>query len=165
VIDTISIDERCLNIRPGYADLFVAYHAKQLGWPVEFTTRVTRDAVRFLALCAIPPAGQENISETRVTVSSPIVDKIVDAIFLDSLLLRQLEDNVFGVRLLHIPYYAHGTTDQAINNAHYDFTIALMRAAHYEIDEDIWPARLPVGYLTCTCSNDTKDCQMRAQRG
>lgn len=150
MIDIDSINERCLNdFQPGYAGTFITYHAEQFGWDTEFTRRVTCDAVRFLALCAVPPAGQEAISEAHVMVSSPIVDKIVDAIFLDTPLLMWLE-NTFGVkRLLHVPYYAHGETSPAIRDLRYNFTLAMMCTAGYEIDSEIWPAQLPANYKEC----------------
>lgn len=165
MIDTVSINERCLNdFKPNYLSVFATYHAKELNWSTEYTIHVTRDAVRFLALCAEPPAGQEDISEAHVMVSSPDVDKIVDAIFLDSLLLIWLENNIFGARMLHVPYYAHGETERAISNAHYDFTIALMLAAGYEIDKEIWPSRLSADYFTCHCGNDLEDCKVMPMR-
>lgn len=158
MIDIAGISEACLNdFRPGYADLFISYHAKQFGWTMNYATAVTRDAVRFMTMCAQPPAGMRMIS-------SPIVDKIVDAIMLDTLLLKWLEKNVFGASIVHVPFYAHGVTDTGINNARYEFAIALMQAAGYEIDPDIWPDRLPRGYMPCEDhGNDLEDCNMYAQ--
>lgn len=157
MIDTADVNEACLDgFRSGYADLFIDYHAKQFSWTPDYASAVTCDAVRFMALCAKPP------SSIRM-ISSPDVDKIVDAIMLDTLLLRWLEKNVFGAGIVHVPFYAHGVTDPGINNARYDFTIMLMQTAGYEVDPQIWPSRLPVDYATCTASNDLEDCQMYAQ--
>lgn len=162
-----AINETYLDsFKSGYADTFIKHFALKFDWTESFTRLVTRDALRFLELCALPPTGQETLSETRVMVCSPVVDRIVDAIFLDSPLLAWLEKNVFsGVRVLHIPYYAHGESDPVINNAQYEFTIALMLAARYELDRvEIWPSRLPIGYLTCGCNNDLEDCKFMAER-
>jgi hypothetical protein len=157
MLDIEDVDEACLDgFRPGYADLFISYHAKKFKWTGEYVRTVTRDAIRFMALCAKPPSSMR-------MVSSPDVDKIVDAIMLDTLLLRWLEKNVFGAGIVHVPFYAHGVTDAGINNARYEFTIALMQAAGYEVDPKIWPDRLPQDYATCTASNDLEDCQMYAQ--
>jgi hypothetical protein len=168
MIEITGVNETYLDdFKPGYADLFIRYFSRKFDWTEDFTRLVTRDALRFLELCALPAAGQELLAESRVMVCSPVVDKIVDAIFLDSPLLAWLEKNVFDeVRVLHVPYYAHGESDQAINNAQYEFTIALMLAAGYELDRaEIWPPRLPVGYLTCGCNNDLEDCKFTTERG
>jgi hypothetical protein len=150
VIEVTGVDETCLNeFKPGYADLFIRYFSRKFDW--------TED---------LPAAGQELLAESRVMMCSVVVDRIVDAIFLDSPLLAWLEKNVFdGVRVLHVPYYAHGESDPTINNMQYEFTIALMLAAGYELDRTaIWPPRLPVGYLTCGCSNDLEDCKFMTER-
>jgi hypothetical protein len=167
VIAATNISETYLDdFKPGYADLFIRYFSRKFDWTEDFTRRVTRDALRFLDLCALPAAGQELLAESRVMMCSPVVDRIVDAIFLDSPLLAWLEKNVFdGVRVLHVPYYAHGESDPTINNMQYEFTIALMLAAGHELDRTaIWPPRLPVGYLTCGCSNDLEDCKFTTER-
>jgi hypothetical protein len=160
---SIDIDETRLDaFRPNYADRFIQYHARKFDWTSEYIRRVTRDAFRFLALSALPPAGEETAT-AYVMVCSHIVDKIVDAIFLDVPLLIWLEREVFHVRLLHIPYYAHGVTDVAINNARYDFTISMMLSAGYQIDRDIWPVRLPINYAPCHGGNDLDDCSVQRQ--
>lgn len=167
MIKVTGVNETYLDdFKPGYADIFIKHFALEFDWTEDFTRLVTRDALRFLELCALPPTGQETLSESRIMVCSPTVDKIVDAIFLDSPLLAWLEKNVFdGVRVLHVPYYAHGESDPTINNAQYEFTIALMLAAGYELDRvEVWPPRLPVGYSGCGCNNDLEDCKFMAER-
>ena len=151
MIDPAALSEECLNsYRPGYLDVFVAYHADEFDWTPEYTRLVTRDAVRFLGLSAVPPAGQTPTDQAHVMVSSPDVDKIVDAIFLDSLLLIWLENNVLdGKRMVHVPYYAHGETNPTVRELRYGFTLVLMRAAGYEVDPAIWPDRLPANYKEC----------------
>jgi len=95
-------------------------------------------------------------------VSSKVVDEVVDEIFLNTRLLVWLESDVLMVNLLmHVPSYEHGTLNSAIMRAHYDLTIAMMQAAGYEIDDDIWP---PTAHSTCTASNDLEDCKMYAVR-
>lgn len=159
MIDTYtSLDETRLNdFRPSYTDLLIQHYSQEFGWDIDFTRLVLRDAVRFMTLCAITP---DDAAESRVMVCSPIVDKIVDALLLDTPLLLWLEYHVFGgVRLVHEPAYAHRTYNQLINDMRYEHTVSLMQAAFGSIDRDvIWPCRLPVGYQTCTCGNDTKDC-------
>lgn len=151
------------DFRIGYPETFIAYHAQEFGWDIEFTERVLRDAIRFLTLSALPTAGIEDITESRVMVSSPTVDKIVDAIFLDSPLLKWLEEHLFFIRLLHIPFYAHGETNPVIRDLRYDFTLALMHAAGYELDPDIWPPQLPAGYRECI-GGCPPPCHIRAYR-
>jgi hypothetical protein len=166
-IDTHPYDARTLDdFRLGYTRAFITYHAQKFDWTIEFTEHVTRDAIRFLALSALPAAGMEESTEAQVMVSSPIVDKIVDAIFLDTPLLIWLERSVFDLtsRLLHVPHYAHGETNPIISNLRYEFTIRMMRAAGYDVDEEIWPPRLPIDYATCHCGNDLDDCMVMPYR-
>lgn len=153
-----NVDETCLNdFKAGYANVFIQHVMGEFDWDYEFATEVTRDALRFMALCAS--------SESVIMVSSPIVDQVVDTIMLDSPLLIWLEKNIFGARIVHVPAYAHGIVDPVINNFRYDLTVAIMQAAGYELDRQvIWPARLPVGYQTCGNTNDLDDCYMHALR-
>jgi hypothetical protein len=153
------------DFRPGYSDLLITHFAKEFDWRPAFTREVLRDAIRFLSVCAIPPTGHESSGEAPVMVSSPIVDRMVDALLLDVPLMIWLEREVMHCRMVHVPAYAHGITDQAINDARYDFTVSLMEAAGYELDRAvIWPRRLPVGYRTCTNRNDLLDCEYRTLR-
>jgi hypothetical protein len=157
------IEAAILNdYQPGYADKFIDYHARKFAWTEQFTLRVTTDALRFLCLSALSPAGSAPTAERPIMVCSPIVDEIVDAIFLDSPLLLWLEREVFGVRLLHVPYYAHGETDPIITGLRYAFTVQLMRTAGYEIDWDIWPPQLPTDYMACIAGGGPVPCHMMA---
>lgn len=158
------VDETCLDrFKAGYADVFVKHHAKKFDWTAEFTIRVTRDAVRFLSLSSVRPSGVDE-SDVRVMVSSPIVDRIVDAIFLDTPLLVWLEELFDVPRLVHIPSYAHSVAEVALTNVQYDFTIMLMQAAGYHVDYNIWPSRLPINYKSCWSSNDLEDCKVMSLR-
>lgn len=74
MIDTY-VDETLLDaFRPGYRETFTVHLARTLGATTEFTGRVIRDALRFLAVSAVPPAGAAS-GEVRVMISSPIVDE------------------------------------------------------------------------------------------
>lgn len=150
------IDETCLNdFRTGYTNVFIQHIMAKFTWDYEFAVAVTRDALRFMALCAMPDSSN--------LISSPIVDDVVDTILLDTPLLMWLEKHIFGARIVHVPAYAHGITSRVITNARYEFTVALMQAAGYELDRQlIWPVRLPVNYETCTNRNDLEDCAMYA---
>jgi len=150
MIDVARIDEMLLNdFRDGYLITFLDYHAKEFGWTTVFTRSVTRDALRFLGLSAIPLPDRESPEQMQVMVCSPIVDKIVDAIFLDSPLLVWLERNIFHTRLLHVPYYAHGETNPVRRDLRYSFTLALMRNDGYNLHPEIWPEQLPANYKEC----------------
>lgn len=127
------------GFQPGYVNRLLEHFATEFGWDEEFARRVLRDAIRLLDLSALPPTGQEASATQQVMIPSPIVDQVIDAIFLDSPLLKWLEDNVFFTRLLHVPSYAHGESDPMLLAARYQFTRALMRSAGYELDNDIWP--------------------------
>jgi hypothetical protein len=157
------IDETKLEeFRVGYSDILVKHFASDFDWSEDFTRLVLRDALRFLSVCSISTSSIESTShrESQVMVSSPIVDRVVDALLLDTLLLMWLEREVFHSRFVHVPSYSHGIIDPAINNMRYEFTISLMQAAGYELDRDvIWPVRLPEGYLTCGNRNDVLDCE------
>lgn len=164
-----TVDETCLeDYRPGYADVLVRHFSDEFGWTEEFTRLVIRDALRFLTVSAIPPTSPEVEDfpqEAHVLVCSPVVDKIVDAIFMDSPLLIWLEKTILHARMIHVPAYAHGATNRVLDNLRYEFTIRLMQSAGYELDrKSIWPRRLPVDYATCSCGNDLEDCKLYAVR-
>lgn len=162
MIDT-NIDETLLDdFQPGYTETFTVHLARKLGWTTELSGRAIRDALRFLAVSAVPPPGEES-REARVLVSSPIVDEAVDAIMLDTPLLMWLERTLLGARMIHVPAYAH-QADAAINEIRYEFTLAMMRAAGYELDEQIWPPRLHAGARPCNVGGGWDDCGVRAQR-
>lgn len=160
---TLPIDSTILNdFRPGYRDLFTQHCASEFGWDTDLAAAVITNAIRFIGICAIPPAGIEPLTETRMMISSPIVDKVVDTILLDTPLCMWLEQLFNGVRFVHVPAYAHGQTDPVMANLRYTMTIQLMQAAGYNIDNEIWPERLPVNSQTCHCGNDLDDCLMYA---
>jgi hypothetical protein len=151
-----SLDETCINeFRPGYVEALIQHFTEEFDWDGEFARLVLRDAIRVLALSSLTPNGEEP-NTTKIAIPPPIVDQVIDAIFLDSPLLKWLEDNVFGVRLLHVPNYAHGESDQLLIAARYQFTRALMRSARYELDNDIWPEAH--GSRPCSVGGGWNDC-------
>jgi hypothetical protein len=160
LIDESIVDE----YRPGYSNVLIQHFAQEFAWTELFTREVLRDALCFLSVCAIPPTGRKS-DEAQVMVSSPIVDRMADALLLDTPLMIWLERNVFHCRMVHVPAYAHGITDRAITDARYEFTISLMEAAGYPIDRGIiWPHRLSPGYLPCEGGNDLEDCNWKTIR-
>lgn len=167
MIDVATLDETCLDsYKPGYSDLLIKHFSGEFSWSEALTRAVLRDAVRFFAVCSVPPAGNAASAEASLMVCSPIVDQVVDALLLDSPLMIWMERTLFdGVRMVHIPAYAHGISEPAITNLRYEFTVNLMLAAGYALDREvIWPPRLLEGYLTCGCDNDTKDCTWGVHR-
>lgn len=147
------------SFRPGYATLFTEHCAQEFGWNNDFAERVVTDALRVFAVSAIAPRGEQALFRVRRTmVTSPLVDKVMDTILLNTPLLMWLEDQIGG-RMIHEPAYSHGVVDPIITNLRYQFTIHAMQAAGYELDREvIWPPQLPADYVTCSCDNDTKDC-------
>lgn len=164
MIDLKVVDEAMVDgFRQGYSEVLIRHFTKKFGWTETYARQVLRDTVRFLAVCAVPPGNDdESWEQPRVMVSSKVIDEVVDEIFLNTPLLVWLEANVLHVRLYHVPSYEHGTADPMIMQAHYDFTVTLMKAAGYLIDEDIWPPQM--AYSSCTIHNDLEDCQMFVKR-
>jgi hypothetical protein len=155
-----TIDETCIDeYRPGYVDVLIEHFAQEFDWSEEFAHHVLREAMRLLAVSALPPAGEES-KTAQVMVPSPIVDKVVDAIFLDSPLLMWLEQNVFGVRLLHVPHYAHGMSD--LLAIRYTWTRMLLTAGGYVLDPVIWPHTLSA--RPCGVGGAWDDCLVTAAK-
>ena len=166
MIDVATIDETTVNgFRPGYDVVLVQHFMKKFGWSSDLARRALRDAIRFFTVSAIPPTtGADEVIgwEPRITVSSETVDLVVDEIFLNTPLLTWLETEVFHVRMHHVPAYEHGDVDPFITHIRYMFAIDLMRAAGYEIDDDIWPTRLPADYAACIAGGGAPPCHVRA---
>lgn len=169
MIDVATIDETTVNgFRPGYDVALVQHLMKKFGWSSDLARRVLRDAIRFFAVSAIPPSSGPDDSddgvrwEPQTMVSSELVDCVVDEIFLNTPLLVWLETEVLHVRMHHVPSYEHGIVSPAIGQLRYEFTVSMMQAAGYELDDDIWPAI--VAERPCSVGGGWNDCLVHATR-
>lgn len=164
--EMMRIDETLVDgFRPGYSSRLIHHLSHKLGWSSDLSRRALRDAVRFLVVSAVPPSNldENDTWKARVMISSQVVDAVVDEIFLNTPLLTWFETEVVNVRMYHVPSYEHGRLDSAIMNMHYRFSIAMMLAAGYEIDEDIWPAQLADSYEACIAGGGPVPCHVYAR--